>query len=334
MRDLSETQARVIRELLVSRPGSDRVKCAAAGVPRSTFQQVRKLAYSAGWIVRRYIPDPSSIGVDRIRVEIGQPFAEKRANLLGDLVRRAEVVLVWDCPSTIVSVSFERSRSEDGERAKEDTSWSRRWVVTPSPSGGEVVAYFDYEGAWSRWALGEAPKAYPRGMPPRQDGSPSPSKRFRAEDLADLVRRPILGSGDDGGGFWPFGGGLPSRLQSLVDNLHAFPWTVPDLAKIPGFARREIASVVLTSGTWASGSDGRGLFQQLVSRCRATPFLYAFDAKRVVMGFLAPAPTTLMVGRTHITAVLAESLREIEVIREPIGSISPVINHRYDRLVG
>ncbi len=53
MRGLSETQARVIRELLVTRPGSDRKKYAAAGVPRSTFQLVRKHAFDVGWVFRR-----------------------------------------------------------------------------------------------------------------------------------------------------------------------------------------------------------------------------------------------------------------------------------------
>jgi hypothetical protein len=334
MRDLSDTQARVIRELLVNRPGSDRLKWAAAGVPRSTFQLVRKHAFAAGWVIRRYIPDPASIGVDRVRVEVGHPFAERRAELLSRLARRDGVVVLWDSPGIILAVSFEHTQKREGGPTDPESGWSRRWVIESSLSSSEVLAYFDYEGAWSRWSLGEAPRAYPRGLPWPQKGSSSRTTRFRTEDLAELVRRPISVAEDENGGPWPLAGNLPRRLQGLVNHGKAIPWTIPDLAKIPGLPERELASILLTSGRWAADCVGKQLFQELVSRSRATPFLYAYDANRVIMGLLAPAPATLTEGRTPIAEVLGQSLREIEVIREPITPISPVVNHRYDRLVG
>jgi hypothetical protein len=334
MRDLSETQARVIRELLVNRPGSDRLKWATAGVPRSTFQLVRNHAFAVGWVMRRYIPDPGSVGVDRVRVEVVQPFAEKRAELLSQLARRKEVVVLWDSPGIILAVSFEHTQKREGGPTDAESGWSRRWVIESSLASSEVVAYFDYEGAWSRWALGEAPGSYPRGLPWPQKGPNSRSARFRAEDLAELVRRPTSGIEDEDGGSWSLAGGLPRRLQGLINHGQAIPWTIPDLAKIPRLPQRELAFIVLMSGRWAADCLGKQLFQELVGRSRATPFLYAYDANRVVMGLLAPAPATLTEGRTPMAAVLGRFLREIEVIREPIGSIAPVVNHRYDRLVG
>ena len=334
MRGLSETQARVIRELLVTRPGSDRKKYAAAGVPRSTFQLVRKHAFDVGWVFRRYIPDPASIGVHQLRIEVGQPFAEKRAELLAGLMRRKGLVVLWDSPSTILAVSFSRAQALDGTPADEGVGWSRRWVIESWLSQGEVVAYFDYEGVWSRWALGETPEAYPRGLALRRDAASLRPAVSRAEDLAELVRRPISNAGYEPSGFWPSAGGLPRRLQILVDNGHATLWTFPNLAKIPGLAQRELAYVVLASGAWVAGCDREQLFQEIVSRSRATPFLYVYDANRVVMAFLAPAPATLTAGRSPISTVLGEFLREIEVIREPIPSVSPVVNQRYDRLMG
>jgi hypothetical protein len=284
--------------------------------------------------MRRYIPDPASVGVDRLRIEVGQPFAEKRAELLAHLARRDGVVVLWDSPGTILAVSFERARMGERGPTDSESGWSRRRVIESSLTGSEVLAYFDYEGAWSRWALGEAPQAYPRGLSRFENGSSSRLSRFRAEDLAELVRQPISAIVEESGGFWPLAGGLPRRLHGLVDHGRAFPWTIPDFAKIPGLPQRELGSVVLTSGRWATGSAGKQLFQELVSRSRATPFLYSYDANHVVIGLLAPAPLTLTIGRTPISSVLGEFLHEIEVIREPVGSISTVVNHRYDRLVG
>ena len=333
MRDLSETQARVIRELLVNRPGSDRLKRAAAGVPRSTVQLVRKHAFAAGWVVRRYIPDPASIGADRVRIEVVQPFAERRAELLSRMSRRKEVVVLWDSPGIVLAVSFEHTQKREGSPPDPESDWSRRWVIESSRASGELLAYLDYEGAWSRWALGEAPRSYPRGLSWPQKGSDFRPGRFRAEDLAELVRRPTSMIEEEDGGPWPLAGSLPRRLQGLVNHGQAIPWTIPDLAKIPRLPQRELSSIVLTSGRWAAGCVGRQLFQDLVGRSRATPFLYAYDASRVIVGLLAPAPATLTEGRTPLAEVLGRSLREIEVVREPIGSVAAVVNHQYDGLV-
>ncbi len=201
---------------------------------------------------------------------------EKRVELLSRLARRDEVVILWDSPGIIFTVSFLQMKKGQGEPTNPELGWSRRWVVESSISGNEVLAYFDYEGAWARWALGEAPQAYPRGLPRYLKGSTARSRKFRAEDIAELVLRPISGTEDENGGLWPLAGGLPRRLQSLVDLGQVIPWIIPDLAKVPGLPQRELEHIVLTSGRWKTDCAGAQLFQQLVSRSRATPFLYAY----------------------------------------------------------
>jgi hypothetical protein len=290
------------------------------------------MAFGAEWVIRRFVPDPTLVGVVRIRFQVGQPFAERRADLLSHLARMEDVVVLWDSPGTIFSVAFERSHLDGHGPVDEEVGWARRWVIEPSLLDGGALAYFDFEGAWSRWALGEAPRAYPRGLTTVPSESRLSRPNLRAKDLVELVERPFSKSKAKAGGFWPFGGDLPRHLRNLVDRGLALPLTIPDLARIPGPERQALTSVVFASGIWASDCAGQQLFRELGSRCRATPFLYVFDTNRVLLGFLAPAPSTLAKGRTPIASVLGEFLREIEVIREPVGSVSTVVNHRYDRL--
>jgi len=69
-----------------------------------------------------------------------------------------------------------------------------------------------------------------------------------------------------------------------------------------------------------------------VSQARVAPFLYVDDNRRVFVAFLSPAPPWVTDGRTPVTVVLKRHLRDIEIVREPIAAINPLVNHRYDRL--
>lgn len=321
----------MVRELLIDRLASDRVKSAAAGVPRSTFQLVRSHAFSQGWLLRRYVPSPSAVGVIGIRVEVVQPFAEWRNELFSRMVSRPDVVVLWDSPSSLLSVSFDRVAEPDDSPESGRAEWSRRWSISAKPASNEVPVYFDYEGAWSRVALDEPPRAYPRGLPP--PGGPLGRRmRIRMADVAELVRRPLSDVDSKMGSRWGLTRGLPRHLQRVIDQGLVIPRTFPNFARMPMPPGRSLVGLVLASGLWETREGRDRLLTSLMVRSQATPFLCALDQSRLILGLLAPAPPNLAGHREPIARVLSEELRQVEVIREPIQSIVTPIDHRYDRL--
>jgi hypothetical protein len=335
MRDLSGAEARVIRELLVDRPGSERLRRNAAHVPRSTYQSIRKRAVELGWIDSRYVPSPSVVGAHHLRVELVQPFAERRADVLRDLLALDGLVVLWECPGSILAVTFDRTSTQNPLPPSPDPRCFRKWVVVPTMSVDHVRAYFDFEGIWSRWAVREDPVAYPRGLGPPtgppEPGNPSNGNHGHAR-VAELVSSPFRTTREGPSGFLRSVGGERRRLRHAIERGEVFPRTFPRLDRLPGVGGLRLDSTVFVSGLRMDASSNGNLFEELVSQARVTPFLYADDNRRVFVAFLSPAPPWVVDGRTPVTGVLRGHLRDIEIVREPIAAINPVVNHRYDRL--
>jgi hypothetical protein len=193
MRSLSPSEVRVLRTLLVDEYATDLEGDRASDVPRTTFQTVRRRALVSGWIKERYIPSPSAIGVSSVRIRLAQPFADRWREAVQSL-RTDDTVLLWASSETLFSVEFYRERNTRSARSVPDGLFRQQWTVDPDVTSGGVPVYFDYEGAWSRWALESEPIAYPRAFSGRlraQAGSVPATLRYRAEDLRSIVVRPF-----------------------------------------------------------------------------------------------------------------------------------------------
>jgi len=321
----------VIRVLLADLPGPERHTVREAGVPRTTYQTIRHRAFANGWLKERYIPDPALFGARRIRFIVAQPYAERWNDSVRALRSLEGLVVLWASPETLFGVVLERSSSQGWDGLRSCESFRHSWTVAPSVPGEGLVAYFDYEGVWSRWTLESEPIAYPRQLP----SAKPPAQTISREDwiaLRGLLVRPF--SADPSrSGFTIFS---PARLsrheRRLLAEGRISHRVLPDLSEIPpvrGYRPERLAFVV---GELRTGWNPRELFGNLIQHARIAPFLYAYDEERVLLSALSPAPARIVEGRASIIATLQEYLQKIEVVREPIDSLFPVIDHRYDKL--
>ena len=60
---------------------------------------------------------------------------------------------------------------------------------------------------------------------------------------------------------------------------------------------------------------------------------FAFDSTRTLLMGMSPAPPTAPDNQTPVIQVLGQFLKQIEVVREPIHTLFPLVDHRYDRLM-
>ncbi|MGP8074938.1 MAG: hypothetical protein ACLQD9_06740 [Thermoplasmata archaeon] len=107
---------------------------------------------------------------------------------------------------------------------------------------------------------------------------------------------------------------------------------LPDFHQIPsvrGFRPERLAYV---TGETRPDRNPAELFGDLLHRAHVAPFLYAYDKERVLVSALSPAPPGNVERHLPVLSVVQEYLQRIEVVREPIDAMFPLIDHRYDQL--
>jgi len=331
MRSLSDAEVRVLRVLLAGVPGPERRSVLEADVPRSTFQSVRRRAFVHGWLKERYLPDPALFGTERVRFFLAQPYTEQWSASMRALRALDDLVLLWASPETLFGVVFEGRASSGWEGLRSTDSFRRSWTVAPATGGDGVVSYFDYEGVWSRGTRESEPLAYPRGFPVHGSRG-SPVTRGDWVAVRGLLVRPFEPGPGPSEPRWF----SPSRLSRHERRLLREGWLVqrllPDFNEIPSWGGYRPERVVFITGLVRPGGEPRRLFENLTQEARAAPFLFVYDADRVLLGTMSPAPAGVTDGRHSVVEVLERDLERIEVVREPIASLFPAVDHRYDRL--
>ena len=338
MRSLTLAEARVTGALLATVPGDEVDRAQRSGVPRTTFQTVRRRLFVAGWLYLRYLPSLAAAHARSVTIRLAQPYAERRAAIVRHWRSDPDTVVLWASPETVLCVTFDREpedgRTPTGARAPAGIAslpveWFRRvWTMSPGPGAANLPAYFDYEGAWSRRLGADPPISYPQGLPPGGDGSVA----SRGRDLSLLLRRPFEGGLSEGGVLRFSASFLSRRERRLVRDGWVTRRVLPDLAELPEFRGQRIDRVVFITGTLRDGASFPSLRAELHRECGVAPFLAAHDGGRVLLAMLSPAPASARTSRP-VLATLEASLREIEVVREPTDTLYPLIDHRYDRLV-
>src|ERR1700693_5209606 len=166
MRFITRAEAQVIEALLAVVPGDEADRVRKSGVPRTTFQTIRRRVLVDGWIQERYVPAPAAVGSGVVRFWLAQPFAERRADVVKRWRTHPGTVILWASPDTVFSVTFDAANYGDSSRPAylgpipED--WVRRsWAVAPTPDGVNLPVYFDYEGAWARRVGAPTAISYP-----------------------------------------------------------------------------------------------------------------------------------------------------------------------------
>jgi hypothetical protein len=335
MRSLTLAEARVIGALLASNPGDEADRVQRSGVPRTTFQRIRRRVLIDNWLHERYVPAPQSLGKNFLSFRLVHPFAEHRSNVVSRWRSDPEVVLMWASPAAIFSVAF-RSLPEGGGGASigdlrgDPPEWFRlHWGLTTTAGPSTTPVYFDFEGAWVRRMGIGPPQSYPQGLPIPRAGVPPPSRA----DLDSILSRPFGERADEGFILKYSAVHLPRRERRLLRDGWIAHRTFPDLAAIPTFEDERDELLVFVSGRFLEGRSLADLYQRLRSDAELSPVLAVANGQEALVGLLSPAPKSLTPRPISVLSIFQQSLRDIQIVREPIATLFPIIDHRYERLL-
>ena len=336
MRWLTSSEARVICDMLADSAVPERRLIREAGIPRSTYHSIKHRALANGWVRERYVPNLSLLMVTRLRFFLAQPYSERWRDAVRALRENSSTVLLWAWPETLFAVIGERSARVGRDDTAAHELYRQAWSVT-EPSGFDgILAYFDHEGSWSTWAEGTKPRSYPRTVP---DFRKLSRGRLRTLSKADwavirlLVAHPFDSKhGREGTNLynrWL----LSRRQRNLIASGCVSRMVLPSLSEMPPYDRWHPQRVVFVTGLIRVGTDPRMFFTDLSQRMRVYPFLFSHDGSRVLFAGLSPAiGTAPQVDRSTVDLV-KHYLEKVAVVREPLDTLFPLIDHRYDRLV-
>jgi hypothetical protein len=337
-RPLTRAEATVIGSLLAGTTSTDRERIRASGLPARTFEVARQRVISTGWVVDRYVPDPTLLGLSRGIFALGRPFAERQTERARTWAAASTNVLLWESSQTLFGVFFVPGGGTGDAVTRPlfpPDAFSRLAVIDADLTRATVPVYFDFEGAWSRIQGATGTRSYPRSLP--HGGSVGrPRARPSIEEVEALVAVPFLPHDAEHPGLRiarRFGrlARYRHRLEPFVERRYFL-----DPATLPGYLDWTLESTVFVCGRLRPRAAPEDAFRRLVSACRVTPFLYVTDARTVLFGGLTPPPARLgaqdRLSGPSVTEGLQESLEGIEVFREPVAGMTTVTNHRYDRL--
>jgi hypothetical protein len=189
--------------------------------------------------------------------------------------------------------------------------------------------YFDFEGAWVRRVGIGPPHTYPQGLPAPRAGAPPPTRG----DLDSLLSRPF-GPRDDEGFILKYSAvHLPRRERRLLRDGWIGHRTFPDLANIPTFHDERDALLVFVSGRFREGRTLPDLYQRLRTDGDLSPVLAVANGQDALVALLAPAPRSQVPRPISVLGIFHQSLHDIEIVREPIATLFPILDHRYERLL-
>ncbi|MCI4356848.1 MAG: hypothetical protein L3K18_06880 [Thermoplasmata archaeon] len=310
-------------------PAGDR-----GALPRRTEQTARQRAIARDWVLHRYVPDPVALGLPIVSFVLAQPFTERSEELARLWVGSPFCIAAWAASERLfgafLAPSIEAATRRDAALTPAQMVHALS-VLRADARLGAVPVYFDFEGAWSRFAALGAPLAYPHPLPPQLRASPSVGpvrlSSGEQETVVRLVHRPFEYRQSGSGGGVLSGVRERRALASGLVERRYFLNPVAVSRWIAGFPE----SVAFVHGDFTPESRPSDLFRELVTSGEITPFLFAFGQGRVLIGTLSrqrvrPRPATARPER-NVLAILEPYLRNIQVDRLPLAAITPAKQH-------
>jgi hypothetical protein len=343
MRALTDAEARLIRALLASPGDSERELLEETQLPRSTYHAVRKRVYEEGWLRIRFAPHPICFELPFVTVAVAHPFAESSVALMERWSRPESNVVLWGGSGLVFAIYLHRTREESRKLAAglvDDAMRPRSFFLSTGTGSDTLPIYFDFEGVWSHLAGIPGSSQYPRSLsPPFPSGSraptgpPSPGLRRAARNL---VLRPIVADHEGRSGHFLGLLGLTRPEHRLLDDGWVFRRMLPDFGVLPPYQDRRADQVVFVRGEFLEGKSAGPLLQALTEKCRVYPFLLVHDESSVLVGSVGQSGPVALggnEGRPSVLGTLEEFLRRIEVDSEWVAGLTPVVDHRYDRVL-
>jgi hypothetical protein len=340
MRSVTRAECLVIGSLLGSTLPTVRQQIRQSGLAPRTFEVARRRIFEAGWLSERFLPDPRILGYNVAIFAVARPYAEHADQVVQAWRDAAGCVLIWRMPETLLGVFLGHAGPDPSEpivELGEPGSFSQLFQLRSNLDEATVPVYFDYEGAWSRVAGIQRSGLYPRSLPFAEEASVvrrETPRRFR--EIEATVGLPFLPVGLGGAGPQSSSKSMRTVAARVLSRGWVERRTFLNLESIPHVGDWKLDSIVLVHGQFREGGDPLILYRELVERCRVTPFLFASDEAGALIGALSPAPLDRErpagLGRASASGTIRTHLEEIEVHREPVLRLSPILDHRYSRL--
>lgn len=337
LRPLTFAECAVLRAAIARMEGGERARIRIAGVPRSTYQSVRKRALDLGWLCTREVPLLAPAGITNVRVLITHPFGEHHAAALDVIQHDPATVLAWSTMGTLFAVSFLRQdfetggdRAPTGRFGEIPPDWfGKSWAVDVTPSTGAFPIFVDFEGAWSKGILGKNPVSYPQALVFRDDGSTGTDTRnlgIHGSSFRDYLSH----TDGQGAGHSEAWSGLIVRARGrrfhrmgwVTRRDFLIPWNLPSFPQVP------FSQVVFLTGKIRRAESVERELMTIFAETGVSPFLCAYDTKRVLLGALAIGIQSKG-SRPPVLPALQSTLAEIEIIREPINEMISNVNFRF-----
>ena len=326
MRSLTPSEAIVLRSMLAARPGPESSRIIASGVPRRTYQEIRRRAIAEGWAYERFVPDGPFFGWPYVTFALVHPYLEHFDDDLRRWTEDQSLVHLWRSRETLFGVFF------SNKRLQVNGLFRRRFVLSVDARGPSVPAYFDFEGAWARWTRQHGTLAYPQSLPgalrtPTRSRSPATHARefAHARELELLQLRKADGRRASQSELL-----LPRRLRSVVRAGSLRYRVFLNLERLPAFEDKSIRGIALVQGEFLPEQRPEELFHSLVVEAGVSPFLYATDGRTVLIGALSVDQARL--ERRSVLDTIRGYLGSIEVNREELRTLATPVAHQYQRL--
>ncbi len=340
---LSENDVRVVSSLLGSTLGSGEDRMRDSGLARSSYRISKRRLYEAGVVEDRYLPRPGLVGTRWVTFLLSRPFADRVGEVAGSLLSNPRSVVVLSGTHMVFSTLYHSSASEREEFEQEVHDGKLGTPIALLHVDGQepdVPVYFDFEGAWSRFRGGTGTQGYPRALPRASGDRPRRRGIFGGGlgALSSLLKRPF--EAEEGGRPQHLTGpdSLTRSQRRLLEEAQVEWRVLLSLTNPPRHKGGELADVLFTKGRLRPGVTASSMLNALVSEADLHPFLLAGDGTTALMGTLAgKAPQTAESSssdpRPSVLPVVTRYLQDLEVLREPIGTLQAPLWHRYDRLL-
>ena len=333
-------------------PGAaERARLDGSGLASSTYHAARRRAYDERWVRDRYVPDPVAIGRPVITFLLGRPYAEELAAVGRRWAATDGAAVVWTGTPMALGIFFHPNaaiahRAIDRLRAVLPIRDAASWSVDLSQ--GRVPVYFDFEGAWARFAGVTTPGSYPFGLgygagASLEDAAPRRPLPDRLRSHALAMLEGPFGTPEGGLTRWFAAAGLDRRERELLEAGYLQPRSFLEPAMVPDYRGRRMDQILLVTGEMRDRTDPTVLLSELRTSFHTSPFLFVHDGPRVLLGLLghagppAPSAPTSDSPSAPVGTLLRETvgrwLCRVDLFREEAHALRAVLDHRYGPLL-
>jgi hypothetical protein len=326
LRSLTIAEARALRIILAPGPDREIDRIRASGLPRRTYQVIRRRAVVSGWVEDRFVPDCPGFGWPLASFSVVRPYLEQLEQVRDLWMDDPSTVLLWATPEILFRVAF------TSDRPRLEGEYREAYQLTVDCRTPGMSVYFDFERSFSRWTrLGggvSAPDPLPGAYRHRRARKPRAYTNLEYERAREICFRAETSRVGDRGPSSPSPVPRNSRDLFLLGALKHRVF--PKFQEFPPFGGQSVRRLTLAHGRLLRTERSDDLYYALAEVAKISPFLFVCDGRDVMIGVLSAGVQPL--ARGPVLDTLRDFLTNIEVTRLETGALNSPVSHRYSTL--